>query len=108
MTGRSGGGAITWFTAAVDDRFKAAAPVHGDLDRRAACRRQTRVRENCDCIYFWNTYQLDLPLVGALDRSASVEDRQREQGRVVSAGWIRSRSTSACARSTNGMARRRS
>ena len=42
ITGRSGGGAITWFTAAVDDRFKAAAPVHGTWSRRTACRRQTR------------------------------------------------------------------
>jgi Acetyl xylan esterase (AXE1) len=24
------------------------------------------VKQNCDCIYFWNTYQLDLPIVGAL------------------------------------------
>jgi hypothetical protein len=24
------------------------------------------VRENCDCIYFWNPWQLDLPVVGAL------------------------------------------
>ena len=24
------------------------------------------VRENCDCIYFWNPYQIDLPLAGAL------------------------------------------
>ena len=65
ITGISGGGAITWFTAAADDRFQVAAPVlatwavgphvAGDV-----------VRENCDCIYFWNSYQLDLPIVGAL------------------------------------------
>ncbi|HYI96626.1 MAG TPA: acetylxylan esterase [Bryobacteraceae bacterium] len=65
MTGRSGGGAITWFTAAVDDRFKAAAPVHATwaLGPQVA---GDAVRENCDCIYFWNTYQIDLPLAGAL------------------------------------------
>jgi cephalosporin-C deacetylase-like acetyl esterase len=65
ITGISGGGAITWFTAAADDRFQVAAPVlatwavgphvAGDV-----------VRENCDCIYFWNSYQLDLPVVSAL------------------------------------------
>ncbi len=65
ITGISGGGAITWFTAAADERFQVAAPVlatwavgphvAGDV-----------VRENCDCIYFWNSYQLDLPVVGAL------------------------------------------
>ena len=65
MTGRSGGGAITWFTAAADDRFKVAAPVHGTwaVGPHVA---EDAVRENCDCIYFWNTYQLDLPMVGAL------------------------------------------
>lgn len=65
ITGRSGGGAITWFTAAVDERFKAAVPVHGSwtVGPHVA---DDSVRENCDCIYFWNTYQLDLPIVGAL------------------------------------------
>ena len=29
ITGRSGGGAVTWFTAAVDERFRVASPVHG-------------------------------------------------------------------------------
>ena len=65
ITGRSGGGAVTWYTAAADDRFQAAAPVHGtwSVGPHIAC---DAVRENCDCIYFWNTYQLDLPIVGAL------------------------------------------
>jgi hypothetical protein len=65
ITGISGGGAITWYTAAMDDRFQAAASVcatwtvgqHIALDA---------VQENCDCIYFPNVFQLDLPVVGAL------------------------------------------
>ena len=65
ITGRSGGGAISWFTAAADDRFKAAVPVHGTWSVGPHVAHDV-VRENCDCIYFWNTYQLDLPLVGAL------------------------------------------
>jgi cephalosporin-C deacetylase-like acetyl esterase len=65
ITGRSGGGAVSWFTAAVDDRFKAAVPVHGTWSVGPHVAGDT-VRENCDCIYFWNTYQLDLPIVGAL------------------------------------------
>jgi hypothetical protein len=65
ITGRSGGGAVTWFTAAVDERFKAAAPVHGSWSVGPHVAGDS-VRENCDCIYFWNTYQLDLPIVGAL------------------------------------------
>jgi cephalosporin-C deacetylase-like acetyl esterase len=65
VTGISGGGAISWFSAAADERIQVAAPVcatwtvdqqvQGDL-----------LHENCDCIYFPNTYQADLPLAGAL------------------------------------------
>jgi cephalosporin-C deacetylase-like acetyl esterase len=65
ITGRSGGGAVSWFTAAADERFQVAAPVHGSWSIGAHVKYDT-VRENCDCIYFWNTYQLDLPVVGAL------------------------------------------
>ena len=65
ITGRSGGGAVSWFTAAADDRFKVSAPVHGTWSVGPHVAGDT-VRENCDCIYFWNTYQFDLPLAGAL------------------------------------------
>jgi cephalosporin-C deacetylase-like acetyl esterase len=65
MTGRSGGGAITWFTAAADERIKVAAPVHGTWSVGPHIA-EDAVRENCDCIYFWNSNLLDLPVVGAL------------------------------------------
>jgi len=65
ITGRSGGGAVSWFAAAADDRFKVAAPVHGTWSVGPHVAGDT-VRENCDCIYYWNTYQFDLPVVGAL------------------------------------------
>jgi cephalosporin-C deacetylase-like acetyl esterase len=65
ITGRSGGGAISWFTAAVDERFKVSAPVHGTWSVGPHVAGDV-VKENCDCIYFWNTYQIDLPLAGAL------------------------------------------
>ena len=32
MTGRSGGGAYTWITAAIDERVKVAVPVAGMTD----------------------------------------------------------------------------
>jgi len=65
VTGISGGGAVTWFTAAADERFQAAASVCGTwtVGQHAAL---DAVQENCDCIYFVNGYQLDLPAVGAL------------------------------------------
>jgi cephalosporin-C deacetylase-like acetyl esterase len=65
ITGRSGGGAVSWFTAAVDDRFQVASPVHGTWTVGPHIRHHT-VRENCDCIYVWNSDLLDLTTIGAL------------------------------------------
>lgn len=65
VTGRSGGGAISWFTAAADERIRVAAPVHGTWSVGPHIAGDV-VRHNCDCIYFWNAHQLDLPVVAAL------------------------------------------
>lgn len=65
ITGRSGGGAVSWFTAAVDERFTVASPVHGTWTVGPHIRNNT-VRENCDCIYVWNSELLDLTTIGAL------------------------------------------
>lgn len=65
ITGRSGGGAVSWFTAAVDGRFQVASPVHGTWTIGPHVRNHT-VSENCDCIYVWNSESLDLTTIGAL------------------------------------------
>src|SRR5262245_9075611 len=65
ITGISGGGAMSWYIPAMDDRIAASAPV---------CRTCTygsqsphwRAFGQCDCIYYPNTYRLDLPAVAAL------------------------------------------
>lgn len=65
VTGRSGGGAYSWWIAALDERIKAAVPVAGITDLRNhvvdGC-----VEGHCDCMYMNNTYQWDYPLVAAL------------------------------------------
>jgi cephalosporin-C deacetylase-like acetyl esterase len=65
VTGISGGGAISWFSAAADERIQVAAPVAATwtVDNQI---QDDLLHENCDCIYFPNTYQADLPLAGAL------------------------------------------
>ncbi len=65
MTGRSGGGAYTWFTAALDERVRVAAPVAGitDLQNHVV---DGCVEGHCDCMYFVNTHRWDFPLVAAL------------------------------------------
>lgn len=65
VTGRSGGGAYSWWIAAIDSRVKAAVPVAGitDLQNHVidGC-----VEGHCDCMYFVNTYRWDYPMVAAL------------------------------------------
>lgn len=64
-TGRSGGGAYSWWIAALDERIKAAVPVAGITDLRNhivdGC-----ISGHCDCMYMNNTYEWDYPLVAAL------------------------------------------
>ncbi len=65
LTGISGGGAMTWFTAAVDERVAAAAPVCSTytFGSQAA---HWLANGQCDCIYYYNTHLLDFPVVAAL------------------------------------------
>jgi dienelactone hydrolase len=65
VTGRSGGGAYTWFLAALDDRVKVAVPVAGitDLENHVV---DGCVSGHCDCMYLVNTYRWDYPLLAAL------------------------------------------
>jgi cephalosporin-C deacetylase-like acetyl esterase len=65
ITGRSGGGAYSWFTAALDDRIKAAVPVAGitNLEDHVV---HGCVEGHCDCMYFVNTYRWDYPQLAAL------------------------------------------
>jgi dienelactone hydrolase len=65
VTGRSGGGAYSWWLAALDDRIKVSVPVAGITDLQNhivdGC-----VEGHCDCMYIVNTYRWDYALVAAL------------------------------------------
>ncbi len=65
VTGRSGGGAYSWWIAAIDERIKVAVPVAGitDLQNHVV---DGCVEGHCDCMYMVNTYRWDYPLVAAL------------------------------------------
>lgn len=65
VTGRSGGGAYSWWIAAIDDRIKAAVPTAGitDLQNHVV---DGCVEGHCDCMFMLNTYRWDYPLVAAL------------------------------------------
>ncbi len=65
VTGRSGGGAYSWWIAAIDDRIKAAVPVAGitDLENHVI---DGTVEGHCDCMFMVNTYRWDYGQVAAL------------------------------------------
>lgn len=65
VTGRSGGGAYSWWIAAIDDRIKAAVPTAGitDLQNHVV---DGCVEGHCDCMFMLNTYRWDYPLVAVL------------------------------------------
>jgi dienelactone hydrolase len=65
VTGRSGGGAYSWWIAAIDERIAAAVPVAGitDLENHVV---DGVVEGHCDCMYLVNTYGWDYPQVAAL------------------------------------------
>ncbi len=65
LTGISGGGAMTWYTAAVDERIAAAAPVCSTFTWGSQAEHWV-ARGQCDCIYYLNSYQWDFPVVAAL------------------------------------------
>jgi len=65
VTGRSGGGASSWWIAALDERIKAAVPVAGITDLRNHVVDGV-VEGHCDCMFMVNTYQWDYATVSSL------------------------------------------
>lgn len=65
MTGRSGGGAYSWYVAAMDERVRVVAPVAGITDLQDhvvnGC-----VSGHCDCMYMINYHRWDYPQMAAL------------------------------------------
>jgi len=74
VTGRSGGGAYSWWIAAIDPRIKAAVPTAGitDLENYIVKGIPTGrypngcIEGHCDCMFPVNTYRWDMPMVSAL------------------------------------------
>lgn len=65
VTGRSGGGATSWWLGAIDDRLAAVAPVAGITDLRDHVVDGV-VQGHCDCMYFVNTYRWNYDTLAAL------------------------------------------
>jgi hypothetical protein len=73
VTGRSGGGATSWWIAAADDRVQCIVPVAGIADLKAHIvegalppHLKGVIEGHCDCMYFVNAYNWDFATVAAL------------------------------------------
>ncbi len=73
ISGRSGGGATSWWVAAADERVQCIVPVAGIADLQAHVSegypgrfRDGVIAGHCDCMYFANTYRWDFAQVMAL------------------------------------------
>jgi len=65
VTGRSGGGAYSWWISTIDERIKAAVPVAGIADLQNHVVDGT-VEGHCDCMFIVNTYRWDYLQLPAL------------------------------------------
>ncbi|MEW4570278.1 CocE/NonD family hydrolase [Tautonia sp. JC769] len=74
VTGRSGGGAISWYMGAVDDRLSAVIPVAGITDLKdhllkggpTGAHPNGVIEGHCDCMYMVNTDAWDFDVLAAL------------------------------------------
>lgn len=65
ITGRSGGAAMSWFTASVEPRIKVVVPVMGISTYAANVAADTQ-RLHCDCMFVINNWRHDMLHQGAL------------------------------------------
>ncbi len=65
VTGRSGGGAYSWYIAALDTRITAAVPVAGITSMRNHIVDDC-IEGHCDCMYMVNTHGWDFAQLAAL------------------------------------------
>ncbi|HSI33422.1 MAG TPA: prolyl oligopeptidase family serine peptidase [Tepidisphaeraceae bacterium] len=65
VTGRSGGGATSWWVAALDERVKVAAPTAGITDLRNHVVDGV-IAGHCDCMFMVNSFRWDFGTVMAL------------------------------------------
>jgi dienelactone hydrolase len=65
VTGISGGGAVTFWIAAADERVKVAVPVSGMADLPAYVSNRV-INGHCDCMFLYNTFEWPWTRIAAL------------------------------------------
>lgn len=88
VTGRSGGGAQSWFVAAADERVKAAIPEVGATTLHEQILTRT-IDGHCDCMMPINTYKIDFTDIGALIAPRSLLIQQGDRDRLTNIEGVR-------------------
>ncbi len=65
VTGRSGGGATSWWVGAIDDRVSTVIPVAGITDLQNHVNDGV-IEGHCDCMFHFNTERWDFDTIAAL------------------------------------------
>jgi len=65
ITGHSGGATLSWFTSALDERLKIAAPING-VGSFASYVKDRRISSCCDCSYPINVFRFGYPTITQL------------------------------------------
>ena len=81
VTGRSGGGAYSWWIAALDERIQVAVPVAGitNLQNHVV---DGCVEGHCDCMFMVNTYRWDYAMVASLVAPRSLLISNTDKDRI--------------------------
>jgi dienelactone hydrolase len=81
ITGRSGGGAYSWWVAALDERIKVAVPTAGitDLQNYVV---DGAIAGHCDCMFMVNTYRWDFGMVSALVAPRALEIQNTDKDTI--------------------------
>jgi dienelactone hydrolase len=87
VSGRSGGGAYSWWVASTDSRVKVAVPVAGITDLQDHVVRGC-VEGHCDCMYMLNTYRWDYYDVAAMVAPRPLLISNTDRDRIFPLGGV--------------------
>ena len=88
VSGRSGGGAQSWFVAAADERVKAAVPEVGATTLHEQIMPMI-LDDHCDCMMPINTFRRDFQEIGALIAPRALLIQQGDRDRLTNIEGVR-------------------
>ena len=98
LTGRSGGGAYSWWIAALDERIKVAVPTAGITTLKNYVL-DGAIEGHCDCMFMVNEERWDFDRVAAWGSAPATQRLATRIWRAASLAFRRPKSSSTCSTS---------